>query len=682
MFKDLFNRLTSRTTKNSTRRKQQRSLNSTLAAIEKLEERQLLSATGSDDHAHHGHAHSIYASRAEYNAAVRSVQIDEHNESTIFPKGENFSAGASWTTDGQGSYTFGKAAVVTYSFASPSRTYRGDRGTIIPIEQFMPKGAKDEIRRAFRAWEDVADIRFVEVRDNGLNFADPDARGDIRIGGENLGGVGGVLAHAFFPIPPTVSFHKIGGDLHFDTAEDWRIQPKRNAPKPTTLEPNPDPFFGIFQVALHELGHAIGLGHTAVPNSVMNPVYSRQTATRLRRDDIRGAQFIYGFTKKEPTYFSPDKTTTYISSNGKRLRATQNDIVKLQINRKNQSYRYSLYLDGSDVGLRGSAGAIDALHVLSNGNAIISTRGNITVGGVRATGSDLIQFAPRTTGVRTSGNWSMYLDGSDVHLTTAGENINGITRSKRGRWLITTTGSFRVRGARGKAQDVLEFTPTRVGKNNIGLGDVTRGRFRLHVDGSDVKLTTAGENIDALVFDDVTNDLFLSTKGRSNVSPLISNAGSSDVLALKVGVPGTRTRGTYGPSFKLVAAQFGLDAGNISGLAFQVIKKKPTSNSPQNPWTRRGKSPKIPGRTPFGLSALSSSSSVTGLSSSSSNNLVSQVLNTSALPAGVTLVSSSSQAEASSYQDDVPVTADASQDQIDQLMTDLNLFDAGLLALT
>ncbi|MBF0612951.1 MAG: matrixin family metalloprotease, partial [Magnetococcales bacterium] len=48
-----------------------------------------------------------------------------------------------------------------------------------------------------------------------------------------------------------------------------------------------------FQVAAHEIGHALGLDHTAVANSLMNPFYS-EAFSGPQADDIQGIQALYG----------------------------------------------------------------------------------------------------------------------------------------------------------------------------------------------------------------------------------------------------------------------------------------------------------------------------------------------------------------------------------------------------
>ena len=49
----------------------------------------------------------------------------------------------------------------------------------------------------------------------------------------------------------------------------------------------------------HEIGHAIGLEHTPVPNSLMNPFYT-ELFSGVQADDAAGAQFIYGARVSTP----------------------------------------------------------------------------------------------------------------------------------------------------------------------------------------------------------------------------------------------------------------------------------------------------------------------------------------------------------------------------------------------
>lgn len=191
------------------------------------------------------------------------------------------------TTPGKwGSPVFGTGATVTYSFMATGTSCAGEctvGNTYTALGAFGPAFSvwQSQIEAAMAAWSAVADLKFVQVPDLGEDFnAATQKSGDLRFGGENMGFAGGELAHGYFPPKNGAS---AAGDMHFDTADCWE----------GVMDGTADGCYSIFQVAAHELGHALGLDHTDVVDSLMNPYYT-EAFTGPQADDIAGMQFIYG----------------------------------------------------------------------------------------------------------------------------------------------------------------------------------------------------------------------------------------------------------------------------------------------------------------------------------------------------------------------------------------------------
>lgn len=153
---------------------------------------------------------------------------------------------------------------------------------------------REIVRQAFDAWAGVADLQFTEV---GANDG-PDLRVAWRSGdhgdGSSFDGPGNTLAHGFFP-PPCGGANS--GDLHFDEDELWIDGPGNNG-------------FVLLQVAIHEIGHLLGLSHSQDPTAIMFPTYSPDRAN-LAQDDIDGIRALYGVrTGREPLVLTAEAAGT------------------------------------------------------------------------------------------------------------------------------------------------------------------------------------------------------------------------------------------------------------------------------------------------------------------------------------------------------------------------------------
>ncbi|XP_070980540.1 matrix metallopeptidase-21 [Oncorhynchus clarkii lewisi] len=130
------------------------------------------------------------------------------------------------------------------------------------------------ISLAFRMWSEVSPLEFVE------DTSSPLADVDIKLGfgtGRHLGcnqkfdGTGREFAHAWFL-----------GDIHFDDDEHFTA--------PTTGSG-----ISLLKVAVHEIGHVLGLPHIYRTGSIMQPSYlPQESGFEINWMDRKSIQHLYG----------------------------------------------------------------------------------------------------------------------------------------------------------------------------------------------------------------------------------------------------------------------------------------------------------------------------------------------------------------------------------------------------
>lgn len=200
---------------------------------------------------------------------------------------------------------------------------------------------------------------------------------------------------------------------------------------------------------------------------------------------------------------------------------------------------WTIYFDGSDVGLgSNSRQDVDAFDLLGDGTILLSIAGSATIPNVGSiTDADIVRFTPTSLGLTTAGTYSWHLDGSDVGLTTTGEDIDAIDQLDDGRIVISTLDNVSVTGVSGVDEDLLVLTAT-------SLGATTAGTWALYFDGSDVGLAdTNNEDVNGVWIDPVTGHVYLSTLGTFAVAGV--SGDGADIFRCIPGSLGTTTICTY-----------------------------------------------------------------------------------------------------------------------------------------
>lgn len=127
------------------------------------------------------------------------------------------------------------------------------------------------VAKAFQTWAANTQFKFSKIED----FQKADIKISFESGDHGDGapfyGRGEALAHAFAPTD---------GRFHYDAAEPWAVGARPGA-------------FDLETVALHEIGHLLGLGHSSVEGAIMFPSIRPGVTKGLDADDIQGIKVLY-----------------------------------------------------------------------------------------------------------------------------------------------------------------------------------------------------------------------------------------------------------------------------------------------------------------------------------------------------------------------------------------------------
>jgi hypothetical protein len=265
---------------------------------------------------------------------------------------------------------------------------------------------------------------------------------------------------------------------------------------------------------------------------------------------------------------------------------------------------FSMYFDGSDVGLSSTAEKIDSVNVLDDGRLLISTTGNPSVPAVSGADEDILAFAATALGESTGGSWSLYFDGSDAGLAEASsEDVDALDVDSNGAIYLSTLGNFSVPGLSGFDEDIFVCSPVSLGNNTAcsylstlyfdgstwGLGSNGVDAFNLLTSGnfptatpSNTPTITPTSTITSTATRTPTPTTTFTSSPTSAFSPTSTFTSTASPTATKTATPGPTFTPTASPTSGASDVIFadGFESGDLSAWSASITNSGNLSVSP------------------------------------------------------------------------------------------------------